>query len=227
MSSTPLYEYKHFVVPKGGENKAIKYLSKFHWELVQTQKIDYTKFHLESDYPDMVFGGVQEIRSVNERIEYTTIDMRRNKRMPNYDKIVELENEYNSARKSLNLLSPPKNPSDVLEEITPQKLGWRWTIAWHLAAFLVGTGIGGAFDNVTYSQYPALSGIIVFLPNIFLYLSRKYYINKKEKALRKNPDKYRKDPRYIEAVKKFENYKNKEIKYSERLREISKELSNL
>ena len=81
-----MLETKSISVAPDGENYAIKLWANFGWELKSSQEINNTDSHLER--------RGDEIVSVTTKENYVKLVFSRDTKMPNYDRIHELEQNY-------------------------------------------------------------------------------------------------------------------------------------
>jgi hypothetical protein len=224
MSSQPLYEYQHFTVPEGTETTVINYFAKFYWELVQTQKVDYTKFSMESDYPDMI-TGVQTIRVINKRIAYYTIDLQRNKKMEKYQQITNLEQEYHNASRRVKNMSEPQRPSIILNKLRKNYGKLQLRSVFHILLYVL--------TNVIYSiifgtEPNAVSAILMVGGQNFLFwLYRKNIVDIKRKEIEDNPNILKNNPRFIEVNKRYDLYLSQKKDLTNRMKQIEEELVTL
>ena len=86
-TAAPKYEAISVAVEPYKENATIELYESFWWEFYNSQTIDSKDTHLED-------GGTV-IWSVTEHTNYVKLQFKRNKNMENYNRLVELENEYN------------------------------------------------------------------------------------------------------------------------------------
>jgi len=87
------------------EDETIRTYEMFGWELVSSQTVDNTNSHLEN--------RMGTLYSVTESKNYVKLVFKRDKNMPNYKRIVELEEEYDFS----NPPDPPAQPGFVLPGI--------------------------------------------------------------------------------------------------------------
>lgn len=92
---TPKWESATAQVAPVDEDEVVKIYETFCWELVSSQTVDTKDSHLENR-----FGTIY---SVTESKNYVKLVFRRDKNMPNYKRIAELEEEYI-------LSTPPDQP---------------------------------------------------------------------------------------------------------------------
>lgn len=112
---TEAYEYKHLECPQTWLNAIIQQYAMFYWELVGTQTIVSKESHLER-------GGLFDsdtIYSVSTTERFATIDLKRNRNIPNIDEIKRTENSYFSICNSL--ISIGCSPIDNYNSPPPQK----------------------------------------------------------------------------------------------------------
>lgn len=95
-ANTVKWESESVQVSPLEENETIRTYEMFGWELVSSQTIDTKNSHLETR------GG--DLYSVTESKNYVKLVFRRNVNMPNYKKIVQLEEDYDFS-------NPPDQPS--------------------------------------------------------------------------------------------------------------------
>jgi len=83
---------------------AINFFQNFGWELFSTQEVKNSSSHLK----ESMWTG--DIMQVTEREHYIKLTFQRDNAIPNYSRLVQLENEYNT------VYSPPmpKKPSWLL-----------------------------------------------------------------------------------------------------------------
>jgi hypothetical protein len=230
----PLYEYKHFNVPSGSENEAINYFSKFYWELVQTQTIDYDKVTWESGGYNW-WTNSQTHYNIHEKINYVTINLRRNLKMPNYDRVVGLEKEYLQLEDNLRNL-PSLKPSNSNMPKNPVKWTWGqrilYVFVWLIIVdaifvpfvFLSPPSINSGFEIV----FVLFAGLLPIPLGTFLTFKLRNYLYKRELATYKeNLEKYdqsEENMRYKQyAIEKVTTETNINI----RLGEIISELKNM
>jgi hypothetical protein len=76
-------------------NSVLREHAMFRWELVSTQTIVSKESHLESGgFLDAVLGNGDVIYSVWSEERFATVDLKRDKSIPNLEQIKKLENEY-------------------------------------------------------------------------------------------------------------------------------------
>ncbi len=92
-----MVETKSLKVNVESEQSCIDDMANFGWELKSSQEINVKESHLESDSSD--------IYSVTTSEHYVKLVFSRDRAMPNYSKIIQLENEYYDILKQ-----KPKNP---------------------------------------------------------------------------------------------------------------------
>jgi len=80
---------------------AINFFQNFGWELFSTQEVKNTSTYLK----DSVW--TDNIKQVTETEHYVKLTFQRDSGMPNYSKLVQLENEYNAVRVPV----PPNKPN--------------------------------------------------------------------------------------------------------------------
>lgn len=88
--SPKVLEYRHIKCGESMVNAILKEHGMFYWELVQTQTVVSKESHLEP-------GGFLEdnvIYSVWTEERFVTIDLKRDKNIPNIDKIKSVESDY-------------------------------------------------------------------------------------------------------------------------------------
>jgi hypothetical protein len=95
-ANTVKWESESVQVSPLEENETIRTYEMFGWELVSSQTIDNKDSHLKT------IGDT--LYSVTESTNYVKLVFRRNVNMPNYKKIVQLEEDYD-------LSYPPEEPS--------------------------------------------------------------------------------------------------------------------
>ncbi len=83
------WESRSIQIHPAYESEYIEVFETFGWELLSTQTIDKKDSHLEN------FMG--QITSVTESEKYVKLAFRRNKNMPNYKRLVELQERYENA----------------------------------------------------------------------------------------------------------------------------------
>ena len=82
-----MIETKVETIAPSGEQRKIEEKACFGWRLKSSQEINSKESHLEQD-------GLYGIKSVTTKENYVKLVFERDKDMPNYNKIVELENKY-------------------------------------------------------------------------------------------------------------------------------------
>lgn len=85
-----VFEYKHLECPQSWVDTILGEYSLFYWDLVGTQTVVSKESHLER-------GGLFDsdtIYSVTTTERFATIDLKRNRRIPNVDKIRSIERKY-------------------------------------------------------------------------------------------------------------------------------------
>ena len=99
-NAAPVWESKVVQVAPSREDDTIDEYQAFGWELKNSQTIDKQDSHLENQ-----FGTIY---SVTESEKYVKLTFRRNKKMANYARLVELENKYYGAE-----VYEPEGPSGM------------------------------------------------------------------------------------------------------------------
>ncbi len=88
-------EYRHIKCGENMVNAVLREHAMFRWELVATQTIISKESHLEpGGFLDAVFGDKDVIYSVWSEERFATVDIKRDKSIPNLEQIKKLENEY-------------------------------------------------------------------------------------------------------------------------------------
>ena len=89
-----MYEYKTMKINPSNLNSVLNVRSCFGWELGSSQEINVKDSHIERDG--------DKIYSVTESEHYTTVTFKRDDRIPNRNKLVTLEKDYDNATASKN-----------------------------------------------------------------------------------------------------------------------------
>jgi hypothetical protein len=88
-------EYRHIKCGENMVNAVLREHAMFRWELVATQTIVSKESHLETGgFLDAVLGNGDVIYSVWSEERFATIDLKRDKNIPNLEQIKKMENEY-------------------------------------------------------------------------------------------------------------------------------------
>ena len=151
-NTAPVWESKVVQVAPSYEDETIDEYQTFGWELRSSQTIDKQDSHLENQ-----FGTIY---SVTETEKYVKLTFRRNKKMLNYEKLVELENRYHSTKD----FYIPSEPSQ-----------WKKIAGICLICF-----------SVAMFRFLFVMGLFVMAGGIFLIYSH----NKAKKEYERDYDKY-------------------------------------
>lgn len=112
-------EYRHIQCGEHSVNAVLREHGLFYWELVGTQTIVSKESHLEpGGFIDAILGDKDVIYSVWSEERFATVDLKRDKNIPNIDKIKTLESEYFQIVASLQEIgcSPEDNYATPIEK---------------------------------------------------------------------------------------------------------------
>jgi len=110
------YEYKHLECPESWVNAILQQYAAFFWELVGTQTVVSKESHLERGKG--LFDS-DVIYSVTTAERFVTLDLKRSRNLPNYEKIKVIESQCMSIYIDLNKLGC--SPVDNYETMPPME----------------------------------------------------------------------------------------------------------
>lgn len=84
-------EYKHVKTSENRVNSVMRLHQMFYWEVIGTQTVVSKESHIERDLGDYLTDRKTHVHT-EER--FTTVDFKRNKNIPNYEKINAVEQKY-------------------------------------------------------------------------------------------------------------------------------------
>jgi len=119
------WETRSISVAMGTEQLFIQRYEAFGWEVYSTQDVKFASSHLEEN------AGY--ISQVTERQEYTKLTIRRNKNLPHYKEIKEIEDRYEAAEAAI---------------VFPKKPGCGLGIGGAIAAVFTWSGFQVAADKI-------------------------------------------------------------------------------
>jgi len=145
---------KTISVHPNNEVSAISFFQNFGWELFGNQEVKTSSSHLK----ESMWTG--DIVQVTETSHYIKLTFQREKSMPNYSRLVQLENEYDSVISSG---TPPKKPSKLIAGVVFAFVGYM------LVFMTLNQGILGL-----------LATLIIFVaPAVGLYIFRTRYYHRR------------------------------------------------
>lgn len=88
-------EYRHIKCEEGAVNAVLRQHGLFYWELMQTQTVVSKESHLEpATFVDEILGNGDTIYSVTTEERFATVNLKRDKGIPNYTAIRSVEAQY-------------------------------------------------------------------------------------------------------------------------------------
>ncbi len=89
------FEYRHIKCGEAEVNAVLRQHGLFYWELVQTQTVLSRDSHLEgATFMDEILGDGNTIYSVTVTERFATVDLKRDKSIPNLEQIKSVEGKY-------------------------------------------------------------------------------------------------------------------------------------